>query len=82
MIKMIKQIKKHLKEQKKYWLEILNKRITNDAGQPLEDHAKGRLDAYTELYEMIDREERNAKDTEETRRIKKIADAQAGRAQS
>ncbi|HHZ94621.1 MAG TPA: hypothetical protein EYN67_03460 [Flavobacteriales bacterium] len=75
---MIKQLKKHLKEKKKEWLNILNNHAVTDTEKPLEDYAKGALDAYIEIDEMIDRTERNAKDTEETRRVRELADAQAG----
>jgi translation initiation factor 2 alpha subunit (eIF-2alpha) len=55
----------YLKKQQTKWLRILNERYKTDGGTSLEEAAKGRLTAYTELLTWI--ENHNKQDENTTR---------------
>jgi len=50
----MKDLKEHLKDKQAEWLHILNFRYENEAGYELQEFAKGRLSAYTELIAWIE----------------------------
>jgi hypothetical protein len=66
----MKELKLHLEEKITKWTHILNSHYETDSGQSLEDYAKGRLTAYTELLSKIKKDESDRK-KEEARRIAK-----------
>ena len=67
-------MKDHLKQQQEKWLKILNSNYKNDGGTSLEEYAKGRLTAYTELLAYIKtKETKDENPTTEKRRPRKTA---------
>ena len=48
----------YLKERQAEWFSILNNAYQTDGGTPLQEAAKGRLAAYTELLTWIEKEEK------------------------
>jgi|TARA_A100000172_G_scaffold78332_1_gene63773 hypothetical protein len=61
----------HLKNQQTHWLDILNNEYKTDTGNSIEQYAKGRLAAYTELLNIIKSiEEENGRTPKEEKRVR------------
>jgi|10_taG_2_1085330.scaffolds.fasta_scaffold00096_62 hypothetical protein len=60
----------YLREQQERWLRILNSEYRTDGGTSLQEYAKGRLSAYTELLAYLE-EDHYDEVAEETRRATK-----------
>tara|TARA_R110000824_G_scaffold28121_2_gene94783 strand:- start:429 stop:644 length:216 start_codon:yes stop_codon:yes gene_type:complete len=66
-------LKHYLEEKVLEWQHILNSYYETDAGTTLEDHAQGRLIAYTEVLDFIKKQEvfeNEKRIIEETRRTR------------
>ena len=65
-------LKKHLLDQQRHWLDILNNNYKTDSGGSYAECAKGRLAAYTELLNLLSKdEEKDEGTTAEKRRFGK-----------